>query len=419
MIALFLLLFSYLAYTNIVYGLSIIIILLPSYLLRFSIFGLPSSLLELMIIILFFIFLIKDKKYKSINYKLKNNSFNKLPKPYRYILLLWILVSIFGLIINFSFGSLGIWRAYFLEPLMFFIVFIYSINNSKDKEKILKSFIILISYLFIIAIYQYFTNWNLSSSYFYPNIHRLTSVFPQPNMLSLLLAPISSFLFVYSLEFKKKIWYIIPAILGFSLLYLAKSHGALIAVFIALLFYFLIKKSYRKISLGLIILGIVFISLFSSPLKYLNNFKEQLFNPGTDLQITSLEVRSHLWRDSFNLIKDNYLLGTGIRSFKEVMKNYHTINWIEIYPHSHNIFLHTWIELGLFGVIVFILFLTQIFISLKELYKKKKRIFFPLALSWITFIIHGLVDLPYFKNDLAILFFILLGFTILSLSNED
>jgi len=419
MIPLFLLLFSYLTYTNIVYGLSIIIVLLPSYLLRFSIFGLPSTLLESMILILFFIFLIKNKRYKSINYNFKKNSFNKIPKSYRYILILWLLASIVGVFINFSFGALGIWRAYFLEPLMFFIVFIYSINNCKDKEVIIKSFVVLISYLFIIAIYQYFTNWNLSSAYFYPNVHRLTAVFPQPNMLSLLVAPLVSFLFVLGLEFEKRRWYIIPAILGFSLLYLAKSHGALIAVFIALLLYFLIRKSYRKISIGLIILGIIFISITSSPFKYLNDFKEQLFNPGTDLQVTSLEIRSHLWKDSFNLVKDNYLLGTGVRSFKEAMKAYHTIDWIEIYPHSHNIFLHTWIELGLFGLIILVLFLIQIINSLKELYKKKKSIFFPITLSWMTFIIHGLVDLPYFKNDLAILFFILLGLTILSLSDED
>ena len=75
---LFLILFSIITYHNKVYGLAIIIILLPTYLLRFSIFNLPTTLLELMILILFLIFLIKDKKYQEINFKLKKKSFNKI-----------------------------------------------------------------------------------------------------------------------------------------------------------------------------------------------------------------------------------------------------------------------------------------------------------------------------------------------------
>ena len=51
--------------------------------------------------------------------------------------------------------------------------------------------------------------------------------------------------------------------------------------------------------------------------------------------------------------------------------------------------------------------------------RRNNKMFYPLALAWLTLLIHGLVDLPYFKNDLSLLFFILLGLTILNISNED
>ncbi len=416
---LFLTLFSIITYHNKVYGLAIIIILLPTYLLRFSIFNLPTTLLELMILILFLIFLIKDKKYQEINFKLKKKSFNKIPKAWRCLLLLWIIASLLGLVMNPTLSALGIWRAYFLEPLMFFIVFLYSLNNKKEEKLIFNSFIILISYLFLIALYQYFTNWNLGDSYLFPNIHRLTSLFPQPNMLALLIAPLVSFLFVYGLEFKNKLIYILPAFLGFLLILFTKSQGALIALILSLLFYFLLKKNYRKNTLIVIIIGIVFFSLFFSPRQYFHSFKQQLFTPGNSLEITSLEIRSHLWQSSWQVIKDNYLLGIGLRNFQGTMINYHKIDWLEIYPHPHNIFLNIWLELGLFGLIVFLFIIKQIFISLQEMLRRNNKMFYPLALAWLTLLIHGLVDLPYFKNDLSFLFFILLGLTILNISNED
>jgi len=39
--------------------------------------------------------------------------------------------------------------------------------------------------------------------------------------------------------------------------------------------------------------------------------------------------------------------------------------------------------------------------------------FWPLTMMWSTWFIHGLVDVPYFKNDLSVLFFVMLAMTFL------
>jgi O-antigen ligase len=71
------------------------------------------------------------------------------------------------------------------------------------------------------------------------------------------------------------------------------------------------------------------------------------------------------------------------------------------------ILLNFWSEIGLFGMISFAGICAYIFgLGLKIL---KKNIFFGAALlaSLVIIFIHGMVDVPYFKNDLAMLFWVI------------
>ncbi|MCA9389730.1 MAG: hypothetical protein KC585_03955, partial [Candidatus Magasanikbacteria bacterium] len=66
------------------------------------------------------------------------------------------------------------------------------------------------------------------------------------------------------------------------------------------------------------------------------------------------------------------------------------------YP--HNIILNFWVETGLAGLLAF-------FWIVFAWLKKKEAMLLPL----VALLIHGLVDVPYFKNDLAIVFFLVLA----------
>ncbi len=68
-------LFLGLAWRSRILALAVLIVLLPSYGWRFNFFGLPSSLLELMFLVLFLVWFFKDKKYllfKDRNFLPKN-----------------------------------------------------------------------------------------------------------------------------------------------------------------------------------------------------------------------------------------------------------------------------------------------------------------------------------------------------------
>ena len=81
----------------------------------------------------------------------------------------------------------------------------------------------------------------------------------------------------------------------------------------------------------------------------------------------------------------------------------------EDFQYPHNIFLTVWSELGLLGLISFVGLVVHIFAQLIRLNKKKIDLF-ALALvgSFSFMLIHGLVDVPYFKNDLSLEFWSLI-----------
>jgi hypothetical protein len=96
-------------------SLGLICLSLFTYLIRFKIMGVPFTFLEIMILILFFIWLIKAriKKEKII--------FSSFFWPGTFLLLSG-LVAVF--VSPDTRAALGIFKAYFIEPILFFLVFI-------------------------------------------------------------------------------------------------------------------------------------------------------------------------------------------------------------------------------------------------------------------------------------------------------
>jgi len=80
-----------------------------------------------------------------------------------------------------------------------------------------------------------------------------------------------------------------------------------------------------------------------------------------------------------------------------------------LYP--HNIFLNFWLEIGLLGLMAFIWTIVSFFRKgFNTLWTNHNSLIQIGIMSAMTcLIIHGLIDVPYFKNDLAVLFWILVA----------
>ncbi|OIO07519.1 hypothetical protein CO115_04725 [Candidatus Falkowbacteria bacterium CG_4_9_14_3_um_filter_36_9] len=513
LILIFCILYFILAYKRLDWAVMFIIAALPSYLIRFSIFNIPFTLLEAMILIAFFVWFSSNYKEIINNIKLRSKNNWKLEiacslfargkadgrrgnwKLSRYpfdieIVLLLIISYLATAVSGFNFSALGIWKAYFFEPVLFFILVLNIFNSKKGIDKIIFSLSVSAFLVSVFAIYQKFTGafifnelWAATST------RRITSFFGYPNAVGLYLGPavllllgwIASKISNYKiqrhlLQNKKlnfqfstrlpdgqvsnsKIIYIkilaiiLTLILAIMAIYFARSEGALIGIILGLIIFGLLtnKKSLWA-TIFFIIVVTVGIFLYQPAEEYILN---KLL-----LRDLSGQIRRQQWQETWQMLSDGRIItGAGLANYQKTLVPYHTDgffvrdykdpDWhkktlfneayrkkvwqpLEIYLYPHNIFLNFWSELGIAGMLLFIwIFIKFYYLGIKlfrisdfrfrisKNNQSDKFMIIGLLGSMAVFLVHGLVDVPYFKNDLAAVFWILISILgIIKISEE-
>lgn len=432
--------FIILAYLRLDLAILAIIMLLPSYLLRFSILSVPVTFLEIMILSSFAVWFIKTTKLKPVAW-LRGRK-ERLKYPFRYEIIAVLILSLLAVIVaGISDSALGIWKAYFFEPVILYILILNVLPKKEGRKKIIIALSISALLTSLFAITQKITGLFIFNPFWLnPESRRVVAWFGYPNAVGLYLAPIVMLISGYLIKTwknrsKKINWesllYITTIILSILAIIFARSEGALVALLASsLVFLFFISKKSRIISIAIIILGLISI-IISPQLSSLAKDKLTL----SDL---SGEIRKQQWRETMQTLKgESFLLGNGLANYqtavspyhqegiffnRDKMENFHSILYgnaelrekywqpVEIYMYPHNIFLNFWSELGLLGALIFtwlmIKFLVHTLINSKA---QEKYLSLGLFSAMLAIIIHGLVDVPYFKNDLSALFFILLA----------
>ncbi len=128
----------------------------------------------------------------------------------------------------------------------------------------------------------------------------------------------------------------------------------------------------------------------------------------------SLVERYQLWRATLRMLRDHPVFGSGLSGFADTVAPYRRGDVFTdrlIYP--HNIVLNFWTETGLLGLAAF----TWIVVAGLRLCWRAWRSASPgwrpielgIFLALVAIIVHGLVDVPYWKNDLSTEFWVLLA----------
>lgn len=458
----------------------LLLFLLPSYMIRFPLLGIPFTFLEGMILVLFSTWLFAN--YKSVVKNIKAKFYNRgegiREYPFNFEIVFWIVLSFVAVwVSNFSNSAFGVWRAYFFEPILFYIL-VYNIFAKSTKSK--KEFVVLLIWplalsallLSLYAIFQKFTGFGIINPFWADlETRRVTSIFLYPNALGLYLAPIIVLSTGLLTSLKKennniyqKLFLLFSIFLSLLAIIYAKSEGALVAVLISLILFVIIKMFSGKRKKIILVSGVAFILsfVFLSSLFYefivpkysYPDFGSSIVNKIYDkitLKDFSGEVRKQQWRETFEMMKqrNRWFWGTGLSYYKESVEPYHQEGiffnrdrdsdfrrkivmfdeeykskyWypVEIYMYPHNLLLNFWTELGLFGMLLFSWIIIKFFtIGIKLINKENKYLVLGIVLAMLTIIIHGIVDVPYFKNDLAVMFWVMITMMgILSLKNKN
>lgn len=381
----------------------------PTYAIRFEIYGLPTNLLMLWLFLVDVILIVK-----LFTGSLKP-SFNSLQKRLLFFSGVFFLSGIFSVLIGgFSLPKLALFVVLFFQPLLWF--FYFSIHKPTQQEKqnlIIAAFIS--AFLFgIIAIFQYFTLYSLPESYWGNSVEpkRALSLFSHPNFYALFIAPLLAFLLPHALTSKSKLnifnlnfslkTKVLFWVMGLVGLICSLSRSGWLGLAAAIGLYTLIAADakIRKFILGAaFILSLVVI--FTPNLRY--RFLLPFYGE------KSAVSRLSLWQTGVKGIKESPIFGLGLKGFATKWDNLNTDpNLEEKHNLPHNLFLNLWVETGLLGILSFLgIIITSLYIGLKE---KTDPYKLGIVLFLTAFLVQGQIDNPYFKNDLALVFWLILSF---------
>lgn len=375
--ALILAAFAVLAWRDFKSSLILILALLPAYLLRFELV-IPWTILEGFILIAFDFWL-----FGHHGYKLHLSTLGKYRAPLFFLLAMATFATIWA---PDQTSALGVWKAYFIEPMLMFVMLRSTFTERRDWFQALAALSVTALTIAAFAIFQKLTGLGLPIPWDVDR--RATSLFEYPNAVGLFVAPI-----VTALCIARPRLSLLAVPLGLVAIVLAETEAALVAIPAALLVTLLISKASSKIKVtalaGAVIVGVVLFTLV--PVA-----REKLL-----LQDYSGGVRRAQWNETIELLQDRPLLGAGLSGYPTVFAPYHDPTLYEIFQYPHNVILNFWVEMGLFGVLAFL----WIAIATCRIAWARRGDALVLAAfgALLTMTIHGLVDVPFFKNDLAVL----------------
>ncbi|MDD5560913.1 MAG: O-antigen ligase family protein [Candidatus Omnitrophica bacterium] len=249
----------------------------------------------------------------------------------------------------------------------------------------------------IAALYQYFIGFSHLRNFIntqkitdpfvldYLRQKRVFFPFVTPGLLAGYLAMVGPLVLLY----KKRVWLSIPILCA---LFLTKSLGAFISLFLAGLVYASLRKGFKK-TRAILLLGL---ALFI-PLVF---FMRDASGKGHLSPLFSIFMRINYWRDTVGIIKMHPFLGVGLGNFNLAYSRY-----------AHNSFLQFWAEAGLFAITSLFWLIHRIMINsinqVKNLSDDKETLVLLTCLA--TFIFQNLWDFSFFLPEVSLIWWAILG----------
>lgn len=391
---------------------SLVLALAPLYIIRFHFpflgVSIPTTLLEILLLFTFLatlLFFIQSK-----------GKLSDLKTHFDTYILFFLLSAVLSAFITPNlFGGLGILKAYFIEPVIFYYCLVYTASK-RGKAYITTSLLLSGVWICAISLLQKATGGFTLAPYELSQ-GRVSALYNSANSLALYLGPLiilAVACFVKEKDSKRKLIYFLVVLLFLMVQIFTRSRGGLIALLGALgvmmYSYFSLKAHilkqywYSLPLVVLIILGIFFYDVYK-------NYNFVPYMSRSYSEGDTLQIRFFIWTGTINLLKDRPIFGAGLDGFKTVYSNqYRLPQYQEQFQYPHNLLLTFWAETGIYGLTSFLIILVSGFglliRNLSKVLKNENLLLTGIALISVLsyWVFHGVVDVPYFKNDLSVEF---------------
>ena len=402
-------------------GLAFLLALLPTYLIRFKIFNLPTTLLELLILTFIIV---------TVSFQIWKNefSFKKLwtsAAPFNIWAAVLLIASAIAIFVAPDLkGGVGIWKAYFLEPIALFFLMSPMLRNPETRRRAVLGLAAAVIIISVFAIYQKFTGaFIFTESWRAEATRRPTSVYGYPNALALFTAPLLPLFILFffkqrrfSLLERIKSWFTrknprrraiidqgvltLAALTGLTAIFFAKTSGAILALTVSAAFVGLMIRRARIWTIAIAIIFIIVIFVTPWRARFVEQYTLFGFSGG---------LRLSQWSETQAMLRDHPFFGAGLNAYRTVIIPYHK-RPMEIFQYPHNEFLNFWSETGFMGLIAYVAILFIISRYAFTYHQTGNMEMLAAAAAFVVLVVHGFVDVPYFKNDLAVEFWFLTAF---------
>ena len=379
---------------------------MPLYVARFKLL-VPSTLLEVLILITVALYI--ASRYQARHYS--------PPRSVLEIPTALLLIAGAGAIAVSPdhTGALGIYRAYFLEPVALFYVAVDLVRTPQQFRMVLLGFAIgattfailnLGAWAIALARHEAIATANAPEAF-------QTS----PNAVAMFLEPavaIAGGFILYAEERRDRMVAIACMVFLLPSLLLTLSRAAwLTLAVLALVAVITLPQTRLKLAVLVVaVLGAVALTRIPYVQIRLANQLDPKFADNT------FEGRLRIWSDTLHMLRDRPIFGAGLRAYKQVMEPYVTgKRGPELYP--HDVWLTMWSELGLLGLLAFVALVALLLWLGWRGFARATGFYRPLlwglAAAMVAITVHGVFDTPYFKNDLAVEFWTIAALEIAAL----
>lgn len=393
--------------------LSLLPLFFPLYLIRFEVGGIPTTLLEGVMLVSVVLAGLLWLRPRYVLPWLREQWHAKGRSPLWPLLLflgavtvaMWIVpnevTDITGETIPIRRLAQGIWKGWMVMPALYFLV-VWTLSKDIGWWKRSQFALGLSGFgLSFLALFQMMTG-----EYFTTDA-RASGPFESANYLALYLGPVlvlGLLSMVRAWREKRR-----SEVLGWSALTLpmlialwgTASYAAFIAVAAGLAFYFMFSPDFSwKQKRGAVLAGLLLGGALLFSQLETSKFEQFLDFEGRSSSSVRLEVYEVAWA----LVSKNPVWGIGLGQFPiEYRLNAPRIlqhfphEWVMLHP--HNLYLAWALNLGLFGLIA-MLWMSGLVFMRRSRFKLRYEI---AAALLVVILMHGLFDTPFFKNDLAYL----------------
>ena len=130
----------------------------------------------------------------------------------------------------------------------------------------------------------------------------------------------------------------------------------------------------------------------------------------------TLVGRFHLWSVALHMLRDHPVFGAGLSGFAAAFAPYWNPTNADRFTYPHNIVLNFWSETGLLGLAAFAWIMVAGFVRAWSGWRHGasdwRAVHLGVMLALVAVLVHGLVDVPYWKNDLSLEFWALLSLSL-------